>query len=133
MTLQGFAAAAFTPRILILYGIVLSALVIHFRGRERLGFLRQLTDHSTFMAPYNVLAYLFSAVPNRPFLDVERLPDLAPLRDNWRTIREEALALYDQDRIRRSEKYDDLAFNSFFKSGWKVSVFSPLPALTSWT
>jgi beta-hydroxylase len=111
--------AAFTPRTLILYAIVLSALFIHFRGRERLKFLRQLTDHSTFMAPYNVLAYLFSAVPNQPFLDVERFTDLAPLRDNWRMIRGEALALYDQDRIKRSEKYDDLAFNSFFRSGWK--------------
>ena len=71
------------------------------------------------MAPYNVLAYLFSAVPNQPYLDVRQLPDLAPLRDNWRTIREEALNLYDQDRIKRSEKYHDLAFNSFFRSGWK--------------
>jgi beta-hydroxylase len=119
MTLQSLISAAFTPRTLILYAIVFSALFIHFRGRERLRFLRQLTDHSTFMAPYNVLAYLFSAVPNRPFLQVERFTDLAPLRDNWRMIREEALALYDQDRIKRSEKYDDLAFNSFFKSGWK--------------
>jgi beta-hydroxylase len=119
MTLQSVLAAAFTPRTVVLYAIVLSALAIHFRGRERLRFLRQLTDHSTFMAPYNVLAYLFSAVPNRPFLDVARFPELAPLGDNWRTIRDEALALYDQDRIKRSEKYDDLAFNSFFKSGWK--------------
>jgi beta-hydroxylase len=119
MTLQGYLDAAFTPRTLILCAIVLSALAIHFRGRERLKFLRQLTDHSTFMAPYNVLANLFSAVPNRPALNVGQLPDLAPLRDRWRMIRDEALALHDQDRIRRSEKYDDLAFNSFFKPGWK--------------
>src|SRR5262247_4744779 len=113
MTLQNALDTAFSPRTL-----VLSAIFIHFRGRERLKFLRQLTDHSTFMAPYNVLAYLFSAVPNRPYLDVSQFRDLAPLRDNWRTIREEAQNLYDQDRIKRSNKYDDLAFNSFFKSGW---------------
>ena len=53
-------------------------------GASGSGSLRQLTDHSTFMAPYNVLAYLFSAVPNQPYLDVAQLPDLAPLRDNWR-------------------------------------------------
>ena len=119
MTFQNALDTAFSPRMFVLYAIVLSALFIHFRGRERLKFLRQLTDHSTFMAPYNVLAYLFSAVPNRPYLDVSQFRDLAPLRDNWRTIREEAQSLYDQDRIKRSNKYDDLAFNSFFKSGWK--------------
>ena len=100
---------------LILAAFVASAIFVHYRGRERLRFVRQLTDHSTFMAPYNVLAYLFSAVPNQPFLDVAQLPDLAPLHDNWRTIREEALNLYDQDRIKRSDKYHDLAFNSFFR------------------
>jgi beta-hydroxylase len=119
MTLQNALDTALSPRMFVLYAIVLSALFIHFRGRERLKFLRQLTDHSTFMAPYNVLAYLFSAVPNRPYLDVSQFRDLAPLRDNWQTIREEAQGLYDQDRIKRSNKYDDLAFNSFFKSGWK--------------
>ena len=119
MTLQNALDTALSPRMFVLYAIVLSAIFIHFRGRERLKFLRQLTDHSTFMAPYNVLAYLFSAVPNRPYLDVSQFHDLAPLRDNWKTIREEAQGLYDQDRIKRSNKYDDLAFNSFFKSGWK--------------
>jgi beta-hydroxylase len=121
MTLTVGSALDFllSPRMLVLEALIASAIAIHYRGRERLKFLRQLTDHSTFMAPYNCLAYLFSAVPNTPFLDVERFPDLKPLGDNWRTIREEALNLYDQDRIKRSEKFDDLAFNSFFKSGWK--------------
>lgn len=121
MTLTFSSALAFllSPRMLVLEAIIASAVAIHYRGRERLKFLRQLTDHSTFMAPYNCLAYLFSAVPNTPFLDVRQFPDLEPLGDAWRTIREEAVALYDQSRIRSSEKFDDLAFNSFFKSGWK--------------
>jgi beta-hydroxylase len=34
---------------------------VHFRGKVRLGFWRQVSDHSTIMAPYNVLMYLFSA------------------------------------------------------------------------
>jgi beta-hydroxylase len=119
MTLQDTLATAITARMFVLYAIVLSAIAVHFRGRVRHTFLRQLTDHSTFMAPYNVLAYLFSAVPNRPFLDVRELKELAPIQENWRVIREEAVSLYDQDRIKRSNKYDDLAFNSFFKSGWK--------------
>ncbi len=119
MAIESLMDAALAPRMFLLYALVASALTVHFRGRERLKFLRQLTDHSTFMAPYNVLVYLFSAVPNRPLLDVNQFPALTPLRDNWRMIRDEALDLYDQDRIKRSEKYDDLAFNSFFKSGWK--------------
>ena len=52
---------------LAIFGLLLSsALFVHYRGRVRLKFLRQLTDHSTFTAPYNALVYLFSAVPNRP-------------------------------------------------------------------
>ena len=71
------------------------------------------------MAPYNVLMYLFSAVPNRPILQVEMVPELAVLRDNWRTIREEALKLFAQDQIRAADKYNDWGFNSFFRTGWK--------------
>ena len=106
-------------KFLILYAFLGSVVYIHFRGRERLKFTRQLTDHSTFMAPYNVLAYLFSAVPNRPVLTRERFPELQLFQDHWEVIRDEALKLQDEERIRRSEKYDDLAFNSFFKRGWK--------------
>ena len=40
-------------------------LYVHFRGKVRHGFGRQLTDHSTFMAPINCLIYLFSGVSNR--------------------------------------------------------------------
>jgi beta-hydroxylase len=92
----------FAPQFLVLYWFVITALVVHFRGRERLGFTRQLTDHSTFLAPYNVLMYWFSALPNRPVLPTTSIPDLAKLRDNWQTIRDEATALFDQGRIKAS-------------------------------
>ena len=52
-------------------------MAVHFRGKVRLGFWRQFSDHSTIMAPYNVLMYLFSAVPNRPILDEQSIPELA--------------------------------------------------------
>ena len=71
------------------------------------------------MAPYNALMYLFSAVPNRPFVDVSRFPELSPLRDNWQTIREEAVKLFGEGHIRAAAKYNDLGFNSFFRTGWK--------------
>ena len=107
------------PKFIVLYAFVLSALFVHFRGRVRHRFSRQLTDHSTLFAPYNALMYLFSAVPNKPYLDVADFPELARLRANWRTIREEVLKLADEGQIRAAAKYNDVGFNSFFRSGWK--------------
>jgi beta-hydroxylase len=96
-----------------------SATYVHFRGRVRHRLPRQLTDHSTFMAPYNALMYVFSAVPNRPFIPLRHFPELAQLQANWRTIRDEALQLFADGRLRAAAKYNDLGFNSFFRSGWK--------------
>ena len=84
----------FAPQFLLLWAFIGSALAVHFRGKVRLGFWRQVSDHSTIMAPYNVLMYMFSAVPNRPILQVGMVPELSVLRDNWQTIREEALHLF---------------------------------------
>lgn len=112
-------AKALRPELVLLYLYFASALYIHFRGRVRHSFARQLSDHSTFMAPVNCFMYAFSAVPNTPVLDTAMLPELAAVRENWRTIRDEALALYSEGAIKASEQYDDLAFNSFFKKGWK--------------
>jgi len=107
------------PKFIVLYLFIASAVYIHYRGRVRHGFLRQLTDHSSLMAPYNALMYLFSAVPNRPYVEVDRFPELTPLRTEWQTIRDEALSLFDEGHIRAASTYNDLGFNSFFKTGWK--------------
>ena len=107
------------PKFIVLYVFIASAVYVHYRGRVRHGLLRHLTDHSSLMAPYNALMYLFSAVRNRPFVDVSRFPELSPLRDNWQTIREEAVQLFDEGHIRAAAKYNDLGFNSFFRTGWK--------------
>src|SRR5262249_12107731 len=112
-------ARLIAPQFLVLYAFAASVLAIHYRGKVRLGFGRQLTDHSTIMAPYNVLMYMFSAVPNKPVLPVSVVPDLAKLRENWQMIREEAIALFDEGRIKASEGYNDWGFNSFFRTGWK--------------
>ena len=107
-------ATLLAPRFIVLYLFIASAVYIHYRGRVRHGFFRQLTDHSSLMAPYNALMYLFSAVPNRPYVDVGRFPELAPLSANWQAIRAEALQLFGEGRIRAAAKYNDLGFNSFF-------------------
>ena len=92
---------------------------VHLRGKDRLKFLRQLTDHSSLMAPINALLYLCSSVPRQPYLEVSQFPELAVLRDNWTLIRDEAIKLYQDGYIAASSQFDDLGFNSFFRRGWK--------------
>ena len=109
----------FTPQFLVVWAFVGAAIAVHFRGKVRLGFRRQVSDHSTLLAPYNVLMYLFSAVPNRPILQQETIPELKALRDNWQVIRDEALTLFAKGQIKAADKYNDWGFNSFFRTGWK--------------
>ena len=99
--------------------LLASATFVHFRGKARHKFGRQLLDHSTFVAPYNVMVYASSGVPNTPRQRLEDLPELAPLQEHWETIRDEAQALYDGGSIKAADSYNDLAFKSFYKHGWK--------------
>ncbi len=112
-------AAVLAPKFIAVYVFVAAALFVHFRGRVRHPLVKQLTDHSTIMAPYNALMYLFSALPARPILDPRAIPELDVLRANWQTIRGEAVALMEQGSIRAATGHNDLGFNSFFKNGWK--------------
>ncbi|HVQ77645.1 MAG TPA: aspartyl/asparaginyl beta-hydroxylase domain-containing protein [Candidatus Binatia bacterium] len=113
------ARALLAPQLLILYVLAASALYVHFRGRVRHRFRRQLLDHSTFMAPYNALMYLTSAVPATPFVDTKHCPELDPLRERWPVIRDEALRLYEGAHIRAAARHNDVAFDAFFRRGWK--------------
>ena len=78
------------------------AVYVHYRGEARLSFSRQLSDHSTLFAPLNWLIYTFSAVPNRPILDLADFPQLQPLMNNWQIIRDEAVQLQEQGAVRAS-------------------------------
>ena len=109
----------FAPQLVSIYVLAASTLYVHFRGKQRLPFARQLGDHSTYLAPYNVLMYAGSAIPNQPVIPVDRFPELAKLRENWETIRDEAIRLFDEGFIRAAAKNNDWGFYSFFKSGWK--------------
>jgi beta-hydroxylase len=123
------------PRLVLLALLaffVLCVLLVHLRGRVRLKFRRQLVDHSAVFAPYNLLMYAFSAVPARPILDRRGFPQLDLIQANWQTIRDEALALSDEGRIRAAAKGNDASFASFFKQGWKRFYLTwygePLPS-----
>ena len=108
-----------TVKLAIAAAFALATVHIHFRGRARLGFWRQLSDHSTFMAPLNCLMYLFSRAPSTPYLPLQDFPELEKLSAHWREIRAEAEALYANGEIKASPRHDDAGFNSFFKTGWK--------------
>jgi beta-hydroxylase len=99
--------------------VALSAAAVHFRGKARLRFSRQLTDHSTLTAPYNALVYLASRTPARAFLDPADFADLKTLTDNWQVFRDEGLKLMDEGKVRAATGDNDLGFHSFFKHGWK--------------
>jgi beta-hydroxylase len=107
------------PKFLVLYLFIGPSLYIHFRGRARLPLLRQLGNHATLMAPYNVLMYAFSAVPGRAYLDLKHFPELAPLREHWQEIREEASALMGGGGLKAAADHVDIGFNSFFQRGWR--------------
>jgi beta-hydroxylase len=95
-------------------------LFVHFRGKARLPFFRQIFDHSSFVSPINIFIYLFSKVPTtQAYLPLSNFKGLQLLQDNWEMIRDEALALEQLDKIKAAEKNDDAGFNSFFKKGWK--------------
>ena len=103
--------------IFLLY--VFSIIYIHFRGRVKFPPLRQMMTHTNLIAPYNGFLYLFSSVSNKPVLKQDEFPELAILKDNWEIIRDESLSLAQDGHISASTGTNDLAFNSFFRTGWK--------------
>ncbi|HAJ71074.1 MAG TPA: lipid A hydroxylase LpxO, partial [Methylophilaceae bacterium] len=104
----------------VIIGIFLSSVMyVHFRGKVRHRFFKQLFDHSAFVAPFNVFMYLFSKVPTTPYLPASQFPELQTITDAWEMIREEAIHLREQERIAAAKSNNDAGFNSFFKTGWK--------------
>jgi len=106
-------------KFILFYILIVSTIIVHYRGQVRYKFFRQLTDHSTFMAPINIPMYALSAVENKPYISTANFPQLSLLKDNWQTIRDEALQLEREELIKGSDKYNDMGFNSFFRRGWK--------------
>lgn len=103
---------------IVLFIYLVAVLQMHYRGSVRFPAMRQLLTHTNYMAPYNLLMNTFSRLPNTPILDSDDIAGLAILRENWQTIRDEALALSEQGAIKKSYELNDAGFNSFFKFGW---------------
>ena len=97
---------------------VISIMDMHYRGTVRFNWSRQVLTHTNYLAPYNLLMNLCAKLPNKALLDVTKIADLKILRDNWEVIRDEALQLSADGKIKRAEGLNDLGFNSFFRTGW---------------
>ena len=95
-----------------------SAIFVHFRGKIRYTLGRSLLDYQVLLAPVNTLLYLFSAIKPEPYIPVKQFPELKLIRDNYTIIRDEALALYASGSIKSATGYNDVGFNSFFRTGW---------------
>ena len=109
----------FSFKTLIPIVLILSACYLHFRGKERISFRRQLFNHSTLLLPYNIFMYWFSAVPNTPVVEKGLIPELEVAKSNWKVFRKEAIQLMESGHVIESMSKQDIAFNSFFKTGWK--------------
>ncbi|MVN92910.1 aspartyl/asparaginyl beta-hydroxylase domain-containing protein [Mucilaginibacter aquatilis] len=109
----------FTFKFFILFSFIIATVIVHYRGRVRYKFFRQFADHSTFMAPINVPMYALSKVENRPYISTAHFPQLSVLKENWQTIRDEAILLEREELIKGSDTFNDAGFNSFFRRGWK--------------
>lgn len=102
---------------LVVVYVLFSITYVHYRGRIRHRFTRQLSDHSSFLAPINVFMYLFSKEADRPYHSSNEFPEMSEVTKRWKEIRAEAEAL--ENHIKGSDKKDDAGFNSFFRRGWK--------------
>lgn len=106
--------------IAVLVIFIVCGIYVQNRGKvKHESLLFKVRDHSNILGPINCLFYLFSSVKNTPFLNTQDFAQLKVLEDHWELIRDEALQLTSESRIKASDDLDDIGFNSFFKTGWK--------------
>ncbi|XOZ34951.1 aspartyl/asparaginyl beta-hydroxylase domain-containing protein [Halomonadaceae bacterium KBTZ08] len=112
---------------LLIVGFVVGSMVYvyRFRGQERYKSAGEYWRKGwPIFSPLNCLLYLFTKKRARaPIMDREQFPELQVIQDNWETIRQEALGLYedrvfDQTSDPDSSAYYDIGFRTFQKYGW---------------
>lgn len=111
----------------LILGFSLASLtyVYLFRGQVRhASFDEYVRKGWPIFTPFNCLLYLFTERrARRPVMNPDDFPELATITANWRTIRDEAVRLYEQghfDTTSRpeSDAYYDIGFRTFYKYGW---------------
>lgn len=98
-------------KIFFLIWFVGSVVYVQQRGKVKAPFRRRIAGFVTLLAPFNIFWYLFSRVPNEPFINRKEFPELQVLRDNWETIRDEVVALNEQGHVKSGA---GVAFRSFY-------------------
>lgn len=100
--------------------------VYRWRGRMRYPGLSQYLRKSwPIFAPFNCLLYMATkAFARKPVLDADYLQGISLIRDHWRVIRDEALALHragdlEATAVPGSAGYSDIGFRTFYKRGWR--------------
>ncbi|RWE17084.1 MAG: aspartyl/asparaginyl beta-hydroxylase domain-containing protein [Mesorhizobium sp.] len=101
------------------------AYVYRFRGEARYASLSEYVRKGwPIFSPLNCVLYMTTRPQGaKPVLDPADFPELEPLRQNWRTIREEGLELLRQDYFNAAKRPGtagtyDVGFRTFFKYGW---------------
>ncbi len=107
---------SFGTFVFFLYAIAIADM--HYRGKRRFPWSRQILTHTNYLAPYNFFINRLSLFPNQAMHEPGQITDLKFLKENWEIIRDEAVALADNGDIKASEKLNDAGFNSFFRYGW---------------
>jgi beta-hydroxylase len=107
--------------LIVIFSLYLASLAfVRLRNRESFPLIRQLSDFSVFMVPFNIPAYLLSKVPTSPFIETRHFPELKVIEDNWQDIRDEAAALFENGMI---TIHDDLPASSFYKDNRWTSFY----------
>lgn len=97
-----------------------------YRGQARFdGFNEYLRKGWPIFTPFNCMLYMLTKPRGRKaILDLKDYPELAPLKENWETIRDEVVSLHQAQFLERtndenSKAFYDIGFRTFYKYGWR--------------
>jgi beta-hydroxylase len=114
-----------TIAVLMAYAAGCLLYVYRWRGQTRYATLKQFLRKSwPIFAPLNCVLYMTTRdFARKPVLDSSYLKNISVLKEHWRTIRDEGLALQSIDafeaaRAPGSVGYYDIGFRTFYKRGW---------------
>lgn len=116
---------------IVAYTAACIAYVYRWRGTARYAsFSQYLRKSWPVFAPLNCMLYMATrASARKPVLDAGYLANISILRDNWQTIRDEALLLqasgiFETVRTPGAAGYYDVGFRTFYKRGWSKFYLS---------
>lgn len=102
------------------------AYVYRLRGQSRFASVTEyLRKGWPVFTPLNCFLYLFTQKRGtKPIMDLTEFGELKEIQDNWQTIKQEAMALHQDDQFDSINKpgsaaYYDVGFRTFYKYGWR--------------